>query len=48
MDEAQPVFPIGEVIEGFDERAIDGLRALAAAKNQNRVRRLCSLRRNGS
>src|SRR5207249_3294422 len=41
--EAKTVLPVREVIEGFHDGAINGLRALASSENQNRVRRRVQL-----
>jgi hypothetical protein len=47
MDEAQPVSQGRKFIEGFENRAVDGLRTLASTEDQNRVRRAVKFWRDG-
>src|SRR5262249_24365434 len=47
MHKPNPAVPIRQTVKRLDPCAIDRLCALAAAEDQNRVRRLVHLRRNG-
>src|SRR5579883_3419238 len=47
MDKPESILPIGEAVERFHDGAVDRLRSLAAAENQDRVRNRMRLRGNG-